>query len=179
MSANISVSMTGDAGVLDVFGRRAGNLGSDASLRGMSRAIGGAALFEVQVGFSKGVDPYGNAWAPKVFADGNKPLTGKSGKLRAGWRLVYAGTDAAIIGNGVSYARFQSGTGVFGPTGRPIVPKRGSVLSWKSAGKRFAFRSVRGAPPRLMVPRPGDLPVTWNRSITAAAREYMRARLAG
>jgi len=38
-------------------------------------------------------------------------------------------------------------------------------------------RSPSSAPPRLMVPRKGEIPFTWNRAITAVAREYMRARL--
>lgn len=178
MSALLTASLTGDFASLDVFGKKAGSLGSDATMRGISRAIGNEAILQVQRGFSTATDPYGQAWAPKVIPDGNPPLT-KTGKMRAGWRVVYAGADAAIIGNGVRWTVFQDGTGIYGPTGRPIVPKRGSVLSWKSAGKRFAFRSVRGAPARLMVPREGELPPTWNRAITVAAREYMRARMAG
>ncbi|HKO46864.1 MAG TPA: hypothetical protein VJV79_04035, partial [Polyangiaceae bacterium] len=93
------------------------------------------------------------------------------------WYLMYVGPDAVIVGNRQRYAAFQSGTGVYGPTGQPIKPKLGKALSFRAGGRRFAFKSVRVAPPRLMVPRKGELPFTWNRAIAPAAREYMRARL--
>jgi|GEM_PF-3495064 len=171
-------SLTGNFGAIEAFSSRIAKAGSTASMRGLSRAIGNEALFQVQVGFTEQRDPYGLPWAKKVIPDGNPILTGAKRKLRAGWYLKYVGPDAVILGNRERYAAFQSGTGVYGPTG-PIKPKRGKVLAFKSGGRRFAFRSVRGAPPRLMVPRKGELPFTWNRAITAAAREYMRARLKG
>lgn len=172
--------MTGDFKALEVFGKRVGKLASATSMRGLSRAIGNEVLFQVQTGFATRTDPYGEPWAPKRIPDGRPALSGKSGKLRAGWYLKYVGPDAVIAGNRQPYGAFQSGTGVYGPTGQPITPKRGKALSWKGAGgRRFAFKSVRGAPPRLMVPRKGELPITWNRAIAAAAREYLAARLKG
>lgn len=167
-------------------------------MRGVSRAIGNEAVFLVQNGFNTGTDPYGQQWATKVFRDGNRPLTGPTGKLRDGWRLVYAGQDAAIIANAVPYARFQSGTGIYGPTGQPIVPKHGDALKLtigrgmllgrtraangrfvsggRTGGKFLFFRSVRGAPARRMVPREGFMPLSWDRAITVAAREYLQRR---
>jgi hypothetical protein len=96
-----------------------------------------------------------------------------------GWYLMYVGPDAVIVGNRRRYAAFQSGTGIYGATGQSIRSKRGTALAFGVGGRRFAFRSVRGAPPRLMIPRKGELPLARNRAITAAAREYMRARLNG
>ncbi len=180
MSAPISFSgaLDGDSRQIEVFGSRVGRAGSPAGMRSLSRAIGNAALLEVQVGFATSTDPYGNPWEPKLFTDGNKPLV-KTGKLRAGWFLAYAGADSAIIANRQRYAVFQGGTGIYGPSGQRIQPNRGRALSWRSQGKRFAFRSVRGSPPRLMVPRAGDIPPRWNRAIAIAVREHLRARLTG
>ena len=172
-------SLTGDFKAIEVFGKRVAKVGSPASMRGLARTIGNEVLFQIQVGFSTQTDPYGNPWAPKKIPDGNPILTGAKRKLRAGWYLKYVGPDAVIVGNRQSYAAFQSGTGVYGPTGQPITPKRGKALSFKAGGRRFAFKSVRGAPPRLMVPRKGEMPITWNRAIAAAAREYLAARLRG
>jgi hypothetical protein len=172
-------TINGDTSQLEVFGVRIAKAGSNATLRGLSRALGNEELFQVQVGFQQQRDPYGEPWRPKVIPDGNPILTGKRRKLRVGWYLKYVGSDAVIIGNRERYAVFTRGTGIYGPTGQPIRPKRAKVLSWKGAGgQRFAFRSVRGAPPRLMVPR-SELPLTWDRALVATAREYMRARLTG
>jgi len=179
MGMPLSGKLTGDFSAIEAFGSRIAKAGSNASMKGLARAIGNEALFQIQVGFQKRADPYNLAWEPKRIPDGKAPLSGKTGKLRMGWYLVYAGPDAVIVGNRRRYAAFQSGTGVYGPTGQPIKSRGGKALSFKSGNRRFAFRSVRGAPPRLMVPRKGELPFTWNRAIAAAAREYMRARLKG
>lgn len=178
MSANISTRLSGNSATLEVFGQRIGKVGSNATLTGLARSLGDEALFQVQIGFVSHTDPYGHPWAAKVIPDGRPPLEGLTGKLRAGWRIRYAGPDAVTIGNNAKYAKFQLGTGIYGPTGRPIVPKRAKMLSWKMGGQRFFFRSVRGAPPRLMVPQPGHVSTTWLRALTARAREYMRSRLA-
>lgn len=172
-------TMTGNFAAIEAFGSRIAKAGSNASMRGLARAVGNEALFQIQVGFSTQTDPYGLPWAKKVIPDGNPPLTGAKRKLRVGWYLMYVGPDAVIIGNRQRYAAFQSGTGIYGPTGQPIKPRGGKVLAFGVGGRRFAFRSVRGAPPRLMVPRKGEMPFTWNRAITVVAREFMRARLKG
>lgn len=179
MAATVTASMSGNVGALGVFGARVSRVGSNATLRGLAKELGNAGLFEVQAGFSTHTDPYGDPWKPKVIPDGNPILVGKTGKLRVGWYLKYVGPDAVIIGNRTREAGFQSGTGVYGPTGQPIRPKTKKALSFKGPGGRFTFRSVRGAPPRLMVPRQGEMPPAWNRALTVAAREYMMARLNG
>lgn len=38
----------------------------------------------------------------------------------------------------------EQGTGIYGPMGRPITPKRASVLAWKGAGGTVFARSVKG-----------------------------------
>jgi hypothetical protein len=172
-------SLTGDIKPIELFGKRIAKAGSPTTMRGLARAIGNEALFQIQVGFQQRTDPYNLAWEPKRIPDGKPPLSGATGRLRAGWYLKYVGPDAVMVGNRKHYAAFQEGTGVYGPTGQPIKPKGGKALSFKVGGRRFAFKSVRGAPPRLMVPRKGEIPFTWNRAITATAREYMRARLKG
>jgi hypothetical protein len=45
-------------------------------------------------------------------------------------------------------ARWQSeGTGIYGPSGQPIVPLRAQVLHFFIQGTEFFRRSVRGVPP--------------------------------
>jgi len=38
----------------------------------------------------------------------------------------------------------EQGTGIFGPLGTPIVPKRARVLAWKGSGGMVFARSVKG-----------------------------------
>lgn len=75
------------------------------------------------------------------------------GRLRSSitTRLVQrAALPAARVGSNVSYARHHhDGTGIYGPRGAPIRPKRGKVLVFQPKGSRevvFA-RSVRGSKP--------------------------------
>jgi hypothetical protein len=61
------------------------------------------------------------------------PVTAKSARVLAG------GTRS------VGYARYvEEGTGIYGPKGQPIRPKKARMLSWKSGGKRVFAKSVRG-----------------------------------
>ena len=50
---------------------------------------------------------------------------------------------------GVRHARWvHDGTGIYGPKGRPIVPRRSKYLRWVSkSGKVMYATSVRGVPP--------------------------------
>ncbi len=51
----------------------------------------------------------------------------------------------ATIGTPNPYSKFQEeGTGVYGPTGSPVVPRTARVLAWQSGGITIFARSVRG-----------------------------------
>lgn len=55
----------------------------------------------------------------------------------------------ALVGTNVFYAPYQEeGTGIYGPRGTPIRPKRGRFLRFKPRGSnRYVFaREVRGTP---------------------------------
>ena len=55
-------------------------------------------------------------------------------------------TPVVRVGNSVNYAlAVHEGTGIYGPTGRPIRPRRAKVLRFKSKGGKVVFaRQVRG-----------------------------------
>jgi hypothetical protein len=56
-------------------------------------------------------------------------------------------TFAVLIGTNLSYARWvHDGTGIYGPTGAPIVARGGTYLVFKSktTGRLVFTRSVRG-----------------------------------
>jgi phage gpG-like protein len=94
----------------------------------------------------------GPGWAPNVTGT---PLLFKTGRLINSLTLGGPGNEADYNGNSMTvgtnlpYARYlQEGTGVYGPTGRRIVPKSGKVLAFTINGVPVYARSVEGMPPR-------------------------------
>ncbi len=55
-----------------------------------------------------------------------------------------------VVGTNLEYAPYQEfGTGIYGPKGSPITPKRGKFLVFKNkAGRQVFARSVKGSRPR-------------------------------
>lgn len=53
------------------------------------------------------------------------------------------------LGNSTDYGQYlEEGTGIYGPTGQPIVPVRAKILSWVDTnGKRYYARKVKGIKP--------------------------------
>lgn len=82
-----------------------------------------------------------------------------TGRLRSSitTELVrYAGQLACIVGTNVNYAMYQhEGTGIYGPHGTPIVPRRARFLRFKPQGSsEFVYaRQVRGTPPTFFLRR--------------------------
>lgn len=60
------------------------------------------------------------------------------------------GARMARVGTNIEYAVYQEyGTGVFGPKGRPITPKRGRFLVFRGKDGNMVFaRQVAGSPKR-------------------------------
>jgi len=177
----LSASLSGDFGKLTAFGKRIGGLATPAFARGINKEFADEALYQVQVGFAQEKDPYGTPWFPKVFNDGRKILRGKSGKLERSFFRRYVGPDAAIIGTNNPEARFQGGTGIFGPSGKRITA-RGRALRIPGTGRggkngAMFFRSVKGARPRLMVPQQWRPSPIWNRALRQRAAAYILSRV--
>jgi hypothetical protein len=82
---------------------------------------------------------------------GSSPRRVNTGRLRSSitWQLVLRGNrPVGRIGTNVRYAPLvHSGTGIYGPRGTPIVPKRAQVLRWKSSGKFVFSARSRGMRP--------------------------------
>lgn len=176
---SLSFRLDGDFGALEAWGERAGSLGSNASMRGLSRELADEGLFQVQLGFQQQRDPYGLRWARKEFPDGARILH-RSGRLRSSWRRFAVFVDGFTIGSAAWYSKFhQSGTGIYGPRKRPIRPKRAGVLRFK-AGGRFRFaREVRGSVPRKMVPDRGRPSQRWSIAFRTRAIAYLSQRMSG
>ena len=83
----------------------------------------------------------------------SKVRTGRlvnSVKVRAPQRIGEAkrGLTVQVGSFGVRYAKWVSeGTGVYGPHGHPIVPRRAKFLRFELNGRVVYATSVRGVPP--------------------------------
>jgi len=158
------------------------NAGSDSVLRHLSDNLAEEGLSLIEEGFATETDPDGNKWAPKVFPDGRQVLVGKTTRLRRGWHRKYVAAVGFSIAASVVDAKWQQeGTGIYGPRHTPIRPVKAKVLSftvqraagkgkWKS-GRVFA-NSVKGAPPRRMIPSGKKLPEKWQRAFRAAMHDF-------
>ncbi|WP_301126737.1 HK97-gp10 family putative phage morphogenesis protein [Streptomyces cacaoi] len=75
------------------------------------------------------------------------------GQLRASIRSETWQRGSQVVGevwSSLEYAAYvHQGTGIYGPTGRPIRPRRALVLSWDQPGVgRLFAREVRGQRPQ-------------------------------
>lgn len=66
------------------------------------------------------------------------------------WRVYdQHGQVVGEVYTDAEYARYvHEGTGIYGPEGRPIRPRRARVLSWRNGGRRRYAASVRGQRPQ-------------------------------
>jgi hypothetical protein len=118
----------------------------------------------------KSTDPYGKAYAPLVLRDGN-PLE-DTGGMKAAFFRVRADGHGFTVGNSKAYFKYhQRGTGIYGPRGQRIEPKKAKFLRLGKTGK--VARSVRGAPIRRMFPERGLLPAAWAERYRDTAQEVL------
>lgn len=164
------IRFAGDFASLQRFERKIAKLPSMVVV--VSRNLAEESVDLVKQGFVNQEDPYGARWKPKAIDDGRAVLTGATGQLKNGWHVATVSADGFKIAPTVSYARFhQSGTGIFGPSGGRIRPKKAKALRLGSSGL-FA-RSVKGVPQRKMIPDRGQLPPVWRRHLVTVAQEVL------
>lgn len=186
------MSIKGDFAKLKFWSERLTSIASDEAKTELSRNLAEEALTLKTECFRTETNPYGEKWAPKVFADGSAILF-RSGELRNGWTIAKADASGFRIAPSMAskdYAQFTLGTGIFGPTGQPITPKNGRFLVFTapgmtgsiatpSGGKMF-LRSVKGSRPRLMVPtKSRGLPKAWKQEFIDTTNEFVEAYLKG
>jgi len=88
------------------------------------------------------------------FASHSKILRRRSGMLAGGWHRGFSFTSSkmtVLLVNRVPHAVYHEfGTGIYGPKGTPITPKRARLLRWKNpdTGKWCSAKSVKGVKPR-------------------------------
>lgn len=111
-------------------------LRGDDQLRARLRAIGEPKALLGQVAL------LGVAEAKRLVPvrTGNLRRTIRVGSVTAKRANVVAGGTARV-----GYAYYvEAGTGIYGPKGQPIKPKRARMLSWKTKSGRVFAKSVRG-----------------------------------
>lgn len=172
--------VSGDFRLLEVWARKIAEVGGSKGLQELSDVLAEEALDLVAEGFRKEKDPYGKRWARKKHSDGRQVLVGRTARLRRGWHRKASSPRGFKIGPAVNYARYhQSGTGIHGPSKRPIRPVKAKMLSWKVGSTRYYAKEVAGSPARKMVPDRGKLPPVWRRHLSLAARDYFRDKFGG
>lgn len=170
------VKLMGDFAELAAMVRKLGAL-QEKALPVISRNMAEEGLSLIRQGFQEQSDPYGQNWKPKVFPDGRAVLVGKTARLRNGWQVKRANRSGFLIAPSVSYAQFhQGGTGIHGPSGTRIKPKKARALRFEASGTTVFRRSVEGAPKRKMIPDRG-LPARWRDALADTAREVIDSYL--
>lgn len=164
----------------------------DAALRAVSEAMADEALNLINDGFGSESAPDGTPWEPLKLRSG-KILQDKGG-MAASWHRSKANRLGFKVRSGKQYASFhQTGTGIYGPSGKPIVPTNGKALAFEFHGATQVFgrgkrlkrpkaimsqvvvRSVKGVPPRKMVPDPGQpIPTRWKQRLVHAAKASLK-----
>lgn len=193
----MEIRVNGDFEKLAQWAKRIGEAGGERSLRELADNLAEETLDLIAEGFQAETDPYGNKWKPKVFADGRQVLVGRTTRLRRGWKRKRVSARGFTVTASVVYAKYhQGGTGIYGPRKQKITPKNKKALSWETSGyvtrvnRRQAlkkgirrqlksgtvvFRSVKGCPPRRMVPVQGAFPPKWRARYIDTCRDYWRA----
>lgn len=100
---------------------------------------------------------------PYLCENGIVPILVRQAKATAYWKDrtsharngINGGVEGGFsnfniyLGHSTDYGQYlEEGTGVYGPTGQPIVPVRAKILSWVDTdGKRYYARKVKGIKP--------------------------------
>lgn len=94
----------------------------------------------------------GPGWTPNLSGT---PLLQRTGRLINSLALGASDNEADYsamsvrVGTNVPYATWlQNGTGIYGPSGKPITATNGKALVFSSGGNVFVRRSIKGTPKR-------------------------------
>jgi phage gpG-like protein len=126
----MSFKFTGDFASLKRFQKRVEE--SPQVLQVISANMAEEAIDLIKQGFREQADPDGNAWKPKKKDDGRAILTGKTGRLKGGWKPRSVTRKGFRVSPSVTYgAPHQSGTKHM--VARKMVPGKGLPLKWRKA----------------------------------------------
>lgn len=87
------------------------------------------------------------AWALE-----SRRLNRRTGRYNRSVKVIKTGLLQRTIRNEAPYAlALELGTGIYGPSRRPIKPKNGTRLRFTVNGRVVFARSVKGTPPRRIL----------------------------
>lgn len=144
------MAMRGDFTKLQQIIRKVERLSDSQHLRSLTDNLAEEAVDLVLECFATETDPYGKAWAPKVFSDGRQVLVGKTTNLKRSWgrRSAVRRSDGRgfRIASSMVYAKWmQGGTGIYGPKKKRIKPINAKCLAFFAEGyiTKSSSRSLR------------------------------------
>lgn len=110
-----------------------------------------------------------------IFGPKKKPITGKNGGPLSFFAEGYVTRAAA------SKVRYSAMSGYQAKAGASVAQRmRGMRSAGAKAvsgmnGSTIIFRSVKGCPKRMMVPRKGDLPAAWGQAFEECSHDWFRS----
>lgn len=166
-----TIRIRGDFQKLQQWVQKLDDLGRHDVLRTINRACAEEAISLIRDGFREERAPDGRPWKELKLRKGR--ILQDTNRLRNSFHVAEVTADGFRVSGSAKYAVFhQRGTGIYGPSGTPIRPVRAKVLAWRTGGKRYVARSVKGVPPRPMVPE-GKLPQRWLDPLIETAEEIL------
>lgn len=163
------VAITGDLSDLGRFGRKLQKLGP--ALDTLSRNLAEETLELIREEFEHEQDPDGAPWQSLLLRKGK--ILQDTGGLRSSWNYT-SNRRGFTVGSGKVYAKWhQGGTGIYGPSRQRIYPRNAKALR---LGRYGYARSIKGIPPRRMVPDAG-LPRAWVQRYESVADDVFSTAL--
>ncbi|KKN20730.1 hypothetical protein LCGC14_0932500 [marine sediment metagenome] len=103
---------------------------------------------------NRAIDKAFELMATEVWGNIAREAPTDEGRLGGSFELVREGSRQWRVFTNALYATFvHDGTGIHGPVGRRIVPKRASVLVYRWMGKTWFSKSVAGQKPNPFADR--------------------------
>jgi phage gpG-like protein len=144
--------------------RKLAELERGPGIRDLARNIGEEAVELVREGFEQERDPYGAAWAPLSYRDGQ--ILRDRGVMLNSLHVAGVTESQVTIAMGVWYA-------IVHQTGKTIVPRHAAMLRFMVRGKPVFAHQVT-IPARPFFPRDGDVPSSWGASLDETTDEWFR-----
>jgi phage gpG-like protein len=153
----------------------------DAIMDLVATSVAEEAIDLIKDGFRKESDPYGRKWAAKKFPDGRKVLSGKTSRLKNGWKVTRKSSEEIVISPSVDYAaHHQDGTGIHGKHKTRVVPTKAKALRFAGPKGPIFASSTEGVPKRMMVPDEKlGMPPAWEKNLNEAATDALAAVIGG
>lgn len=156
----MSLTIKGDFAALTEIGDKL--RGPRQLLQQCSKAMAEETVDLVKEGFRTETDPYGDPWAPKARDDGRKVLSGKTSRLKTGWKVETTTDGFYDVSASVEYAEYHQS------------PRKRTV---RRADGRFGRGNGRlKRPKRMMVPEASKgLPRDWSEALEEVAADAVTA----